>query len=56
MVDRTIKVTYADGIEITFGESVSRAHIRFMAPILAEEERKRRRKGGRKDARRTVRN
>ncbi len=45
MIDRTVKVTYADGIEITFGETASRAWIRFMAPILAEEERKRRRKG-----------
>lgn len=48
MIDRTIKVTYADGIEITFGESASRAWIRFIAPILAEEERKRRWKGRKK--------
>lgn len=48
MVDRTVKVSYSDGITITFGETASRAWIRFMAPILAEEERKRRRKGGRK--------
>ncbi|GAS85658.1 hypothetical protein [Paenibacillus amylolyticus] len=45
MNNRHVKVTYADGIEITFGETASRAWIRFMAPILAEEERKRRRKG-----------
>jgi hypothetical protein len=48
MIDRTVKVTYADGIEITFGESASRAWIRFISPILAEEERKRRRKGRKK--------
>lgn len=41
-------VTFADGINITFGDSVSRAWIRFAAPMIAEEERRRRRKGRRK--------
>lgn len=48
MIDRTIKVSYSDGITITFGDSVSRAHIRFMAPIIHAEEVKRRRKGRKK--------
>ncbi|WP_342428429.1 hypothetical protein [Paenibacillus sp. FSL L8-0158] len=37
-------VTYAD-VSVTFGDSVSRAWIRFAAPMIAEEERKRRRRG-----------
>lgn len=41
-------VTFADGINVTFGDSVSRAWIRFAAPMIAEEERKRRRRGKRK--------
>ncbi|MNX81207.1 hypothetical protein D3C86_1128890 [compost metagenome] len=41
-------VTYMDGITVTFGDSVSRRWIRYMAPIIAEEERKRQRKGKRK--------
>lgn len=40
-------VTYAD-VSVTFGDSVSRAWIRFAAPMIAEEERRRRRKGRRK--------
>ncbi|UMR35898.1 hypothetical protein MJ749_25290 [Paenibacillus polymyxa] len=37
-------VTFADGINVTFGDSVSRAWIRFAAPMIAEEERKKRKR------------
>ncbi|URJ43963.1 hypothetical protein MF628_003626 [Paenibacillus polymyxa] len=36
-------VTYAD-VSVTFGDSVSRAWIRFAAPMIAEEERRKRKR------------
>ncbi|WP_192510622.1 hypothetical protein [Paenibacillus sp. 23TSA30-6] len=41
-------ISYADGITITFGDSVSRRYIRLNAARIAEDERKRRRKEKRK--------
>lgn len=40
------RITFADGITITYGDSVSRQWIKFMVPLIHEDEIKRRKKRG----------
>ncbi|SFS76233.1 hypothetical protein [Paenibacillus sp. 453mf] len=40
------KINFGDGIVITYGDSVSRQWIKFMAPLIHADEVKRRKRGG----------